>query len=132
MTLKKLNSNILKYINLFSFFIVLFFIIQILYTDNQLKQIYIELTNGTYKNFDCEIKERFFKIENGTKSGSSKIIIGEIMNKPATIFVHEKDLIGSDPELKLWIKKYNRYFNTDKISFDETEINHSLKKYEKK
>ncbi len=131
-TLKKLNSNILKYINLFSFFIVLFFIIQILYTDNQLKQIYIELTNGTYKNFDYEIKERFFKIENGTKSGSSKIIIGEIKNKPATIFVHEKDLIGSDPELKLWIKKYNRYFNTDKISFDETEINHSLKKYEKK
>ncbi len=132
MTSKILNPNILKFNNLFSLLFVLFFTIQIIYTDNQLKQIYVELSNGTYKNFNWEIKERFNNIENGIKSGSQTIIISEIKHKPATIFVHEKDLIGSDPELKLWIKKYNRYFNTDKISFDETEINHSLKKHDKK
>jgi transposase len=92
----------------------------IFYNKNELKNIYLEYSSGEYQNFKSEIKARFEKIDNGIKNNEEEIIITELKNKPTTIFVHDKDLNGSDPELKLWIEKYNRYYNTKNIIFDKS------------
>lgn len=98
---------------------LVFFGIFIVFQPNELKNIIQEYRSGEYGQFKTEMTDRFNKITLGVKQNNhEKIVIPEIQTKPSTLFVYEKDLLKNDPELQLWIEKYNRYFETNKIVFE--------------
>ena len=78
-----------------------------------------------------EMNNRFEKISEGINNPAIKtIIIEEIKTKPSTLFIFEKDLINNDAELELWIEKFNRHFNTDKITFKNDSAIIKIKNYD--
>ncbi|MDD2386683.1 MAG: hypothetical protein PHP52_07850 [Bacteroidales bacterium] len=129
--LPKFLDKLLPQLNVIITYTILLSFVFIAFQPNEFKNIFLEFNSGKYRKYKMEMNNRFEKISEGINNPAIKtIILEEIKTKPSTLFIFEKDLINNDAELELWIEKFNRHFNTDKITFKNDSAIIKIKNYD--